>query len=72
MTACTPDGREMPLGHNDAVTAPDDAFDLKAFELLDDIYNAVSPSTRKAIMRNVQNKMLMPHQIAKRVFPAGE
>ena len=51
MAACTPDAREMPQRHNDAVSVPDDPFDLKAFELLDDIYNAVSPSTRKAIVQ---------------------
>ena len=44
MAAFTPDAREMPQGDTDALGAPEDPFDLKSFELLDDIYNAVSPT----------------------------
>ena len=58
MAACTPTARDMSQGRNDAHNAPDDPFDLKAYDLLDDIHNAVSPSTHKAlILRIVQNKM---------------
>ncbi len=48
MAGCTPDAREMPPRDTDALGAPEDPFDLKAFELLDDIYNAVSSRATQA------------------------
>ena len=43
----TPDALDLPQKDSEAVSAPDELFDLKAFELLDDIYNAVRPSSFK-------------------------
>ena len=48
MAGCTPDAREMPPRDTDALGAPEDPFDLNSFELLDDIYNAVSSTATQA------------------------
>ncbi len=61
MADWTPDAREMSQRGTDALSAPEDPFDLKSFELLDDIYNAVSSTaTHASLLRNVQNKMSCP------------
>lgn len=50
MAACTPDARDMTQGRNGAPNAPHDPFDLKGFELLDDMYNGVSATARRSLI----------------------
>ncbi len=48
MAANTPIAREVAQGNSQASNTPGELIDIKAFELLDDVYNAVRHKSRMA------------------------